>query len=110
MYSRVLLVFLAHSSATALVQRPLSPTRSESPANRTVSPEAKWRGVNRETRKRTPRSRTAFRPKESFRQFIWGKPFHGCNKPLEIFMLQRDIRTLPPSSSPQPPHQRLVEV
>ena len=84
MYSRVLLVFLAHSYATALVQRPLSPTRSESPANRTVSPEAKWRGVNRETRKRTPRNRMAFRPKELFRRFIWGKPFHGCNKPLEV--------------------------
>src|SRR5271157_5076611 len=84
MYSTVLLVFFAHSSATSLVQRPLLPTRSESPANRTVSPEAKWRGVNRETRKRTPRNRMAFRPKELFRRFIWGKPFHGCNKPLEV--------------------------
>ena len=26
----------------------------------------------------------AFRPKELFRRFIWGKPFHGCNKPLEV--------------------------
>src|ERR1700693_5285107 len=97
MYSRVLLVFLAHSSATALVQRPLSPTRSESPANRTVSPEAKWRGVNRETRKRTPRNRTAFRSKESFRRFI-GETFHGCNKPLEVIPCKLFFSSLVPPS------------
>src|SRR5258708_1514472 len=100
MYSTVLLVFLAHSSASALVQRPLSPTRSESPANRTVSPETKWRGVNRKTRKRTPRSRTAFRPKELFRRIIWGNPFMAAINHWRWFFVSAFSASLLPGSSP----------
>src|SRR5580704_14862069 len=61
MYSTLLPVFWAHSSAAALVQRPPSPT-SESPANRIVAP--KTVGVINEATTREPNHRRAFRLRE----------------------------------------------
>ena len=61
MYSTLLPVFWAHSSAAALVQRPPSPT-SESPANRIVAP--KTVGVINEATRSEPNHRTAFRLRE----------------------------------------------
>src|SRR5260370_41887997 len=75
MYSTVLLVFSAHSSATALVQRPLSPTRSESPANRTVSLKTTLSRQSCEKTTKPAKNRTAIRPKELFTRFMGRTPF-----------------------------------
>src|ERR1700722_15587729 len=64
MYSTLLPVFWAPSSAAALVQRPPSPT-SESPANRMVAP--KTVGVIKEATASELNHRRAFR----LREYVW---------------------------------------
>src|ERR1700738_997282 len=84
MYSTLLPVFCAHSSAAALVQRPPSPT-SESPANRMVAPAPKTVGVIKEATRSELNHRTAFRLRECFGEFI-GETFPGD---VELLMISR---------------------
>src|SRR6201987_206060 len=70
-YSTLLPVFCAHSSAAARVQRPPSPT-SESPANRTVAPAPKTVEVIKEATASEQNHRRAFRPLECFWKSIGG--------------------------------------
>src|SRR5580693_7960461 len=93
MYSTLLPVFWAHSSAAALVQRPPSPT-SESPANRTVAP--KTAGVIKEATTTEPNHRRAFR----LRNCIW-ESIGGDLSRWEVNLLSINRAKICMSSEPE---------